>query len=54
MFLPWREAWDAHTGVFAEVQVDLNKALPSQAGIRGPYVNTGSKDVGPDPNFGKK
>ncbi|KAJ7297320.1 hypothetical protein O6H91_17G062700 [Diphasiastrum complanatum] len=30
--------------------VDSSKPLPPQAVVRGPYVNTGSKDVGPDPN----
>ncbi|KAL2630883.1 hypothetical protein R1flu_015569 [Riccia fluitans] len=28
--------------------IDVSKALPLQAIMRGPYVNTGSKDVGPD------
>ncbi|KAL3683179.1 hypothetical protein R1sor_001201 [Riccia sorocarpa] len=28
--------------------IDASKALPPQAIMRGPYVNTGSRDVGPD------
>lgn len=33
------------------LQVDTSKALAGQAGIRGPYTNTGSRDAGPDPDF---
>ncbi|CAN0898969.1 hypothetical protein LINGRAHAP2_LOCUS20007 [Linum grandiflorum] len=28
--------------------IDSSKALPPQATFRGPYVNTGSRDIGPD------
>ncbi|XWS28666.1 hypothetical protein CRYUN_Cryun25bG0090500 [Craigia yunnanensis] len=28
--------------------VDSYKPLPPQATFRGPYINTGSRDVGPD------
>uniref|UniRef100_A0A0D9VZC1 Uncharacterized protein n=2 Tax=Leersia perrieri TaxID=77586 RepID=A0A0D9VZC1_9ORYZ len=28
--------------------IDSSKPLPPQATFRGPYVNTGSKDIGPD------
>ncbi|KAI3839942.1 hypothetical protein MKX03_020430 [Papaver bracteatum] len=28
--------------------IDSSKPLPPQATFRGPYVNTGSRDVGPD------
>ncbi|KAF6134392.1 hypothetical protein GIB67_005784, partial [Kingdonia uniflora] len=28
--------------------IDSTKALPPQATFRGPYVNTGSRDIGPD------
>ncbi|KAL2608180.1 hypothetical protein R1flu_026753 [Riccia fluitans] len=28
--------------------IDTSKPLPPQAVMRGPYVNTGSRDVGPD------
>lgn len=28
--------------------IDSSKALPPQATFRGPYINTGSRDVGPD------
>jgi hypothetical protein len=30
------------------LQVDGNKGLPAQASMRGAYMNTGSRDVGPD------
>ncbi|KAH7423947.1 hypothetical protein KP509_12G082500 [Ceratopteris richardii] len=30
--------------------LDPSKPLPPQAVMRGPYINTGSRDVGPDPN----
>lgn len=33
------------------LQVDPSKPLSGQAGIRGPYTNTGSRDAGPDPDF---
>ncbi|KQJ81410.1 uncharacterized protein LOC100820859 [Brachypodium distachyon] len=29
--------------------IDSSKPLPPQATFRGPYVNTGSRDIGPDP-----
>ncbi|XP_038706165.1 uncharacterized protein LOC120001776 [Tripterygium wilfordii] len=28
--------------------IDSSKPLPPQAIIRGPYINTGSRDIGPD------
>ncbi|XP_022140323.1 uncharacterized protein LOC111011024 [Momordica charantia] len=28
--------------------IDPGKPLPPQATFRGPYINTGSRDVGPD------
>ncbi|KAK8952277.1 hypothetical protein KSP39_PZI004771 [Platanthera zijinensis] len=28
--------------------IDSSKPLPPQATFRGPYVNTGSRDIGPD------
>lgn len=28
--------------------INSSKALPPQATFRGPYINTGSRDVGPD------
>ncbi|KAL8130102.1 hypothetical protein V2J09_019257 [Rumex salicifolius] len=28
--------------------IDSSKALPPQATFRGPYINTGSQDIGPD------
>ncbi|PSR86545.1 N-acetylglutamate synthase conserved domain form like [Actinidia chinensis var. chinensis] len=28
--------------------IDSSKALPPQATFRGPYINTGSRDIGPD------
>lgn len=28
--------------------IDTSKPLPPQATFRGPYINTGSRDVGPD------
>ena len=33
---------------------DASRPLPRQAAVRGPYTNTGSRDVGPDPSFGGK
>jgi hypothetical protein len=30
------------------VQVDGSKAMPPNSAIRGAYINSGSKDVGPD------
>lgn len=30
------------------LQVDGSKGLPAQASMRGAYMNTGSRDVGPD------
>ncbi|KAJ6927968.1 hypothetical protein NC651_011856 [Populus alba x Populus x berolinensis] len=29
--------------------IDPSKPLPPQATFRGPYINTGSRDIGPDP-----
>lgn len=34
------------------VKTDISKPLPETAIMRGPYVNTGSRDVGPDPAAG--
>ncbi|XP_065864975.1 uncharacterized protein [Euphorbia lathyris] len=35
--------------------IDSSKALPPQATFRGPYINTGSRDIGPDHNtYSKK
>ncbi|KAK2988532.1 hypothetical protein RJ640_022483 [Escallonia rubra] len=31
-----------------EPVIDSSKPLPPQATFRGPYINTGSRDVGPD------
>ncbi|KAJ7947897.1 Cyclin-dependent kinases regulatory subunit [Quillaja saponaria] len=28
--------------------IDSSRPLPPQATFRGPYINTGSRDVGPD------
>ncbi|KAJ1701912.1 hypothetical protein LUZ63_001691 [Rhynchospora breviuscula] len=28
--------------------IDSTKPLPPQATFRGPYINTGSRDIGPD------
>eukprot|EP01018_Ginkgo_biloba_P020359 Gb_41507 [translate_table: standard] len=28
--------------------IDPSKPLPPQATFRGPYINTGSRDIGPD------
>ncbi|XP_074564710.1 uncharacterized protein LOC141821212 [Curcuma longa] len=28
--------------------IDYSKPLPPQATFRGPYMNTGSRDIGPD------
>ncbi|MCL7049933.1 hypothetical protein MKW94_014928 [Papaver nudicaule] len=33
---------------YMEGHQDSSKPLPPQATFRGPYVNTGSRDVGPD------
>ncbi|XP_052183807.1 uncharacterized protein LOC127795881 [Diospyros lotus] len=32
----------------AKPVIDSSKALPPQATFRGPYINTGSRDIGPD------
>ncbi|XP_042503914.1 uncharacterized protein LOC122081038 [Macadamia integrifolia] len=32
----------------AQPVIDSSKPLPPQATFRGPYVNTGSRDIGPD------
>ncbi|XP_020215162.1 uncharacterized protein LOC109799083 [Cajanus cajan] len=34
--------------------IDPTKPLPPQATFRGPYINTGSRDVGPDAGPQKK
>ncbi|TKY67147.1 hypothetical protein E2542_SST10039 [Spatholobus suberectus] len=34
--------------------IDPTKPLPPQATFRGPYINTGSRDVGPDVGPQKK
>jgi len=34
--------------------IDATKPLPPQATFRGPYINTGSRDVGPDVGPQKK
>ncbi|ERN04765.1 hypothetical protein AMTRI_Chr07g28850 [Amborella trichopoda] len=34
--------------------IDPTKPLPPQATFRGPYVNTGSQDIGPDPGRNQK
>ncbi|RDY12929.1 hypothetical protein CR513_02210 [Mucuna pruriens] len=34
--------------------IDPSKPLPPQATFRGPYINTGSRDVGPDVGPQKK
>lgn len=34
------------------VHIDRSKSLPDQAAVRGAYINSGSKDVGPDPKAG--
>jgi len=34
----------------AKPMIDSSKALPPQAIMRGPYINAGSRDVGPDPS----
>jgi hypothetical protein len=36
-----------------EVTLNSPEPLPKQAAIRGAFVNSGSRDVGPDPNKGK-
>lgn len=32
----------------AKPVIDSSKPLPPQATFRGPYINTGSRDIGPD------
>ncbi|WCJ41625.1 hypothetical protein M5689_022481 [Euphorbia peplus] len=35
--------------------INSTKPLPPQATFRGPYINTGSRDIGPDHNtYSKK
>ncbi|KAJ8768169.1 hypothetical protein K2173_021109 [Erythroxylum novogranatense] len=34
--------------------IDSSKPLPPQATFRGPYINTGSRDIGPDPQSHSK
>ncbi|KAJ6395291.1 hypothetical protein OIU77_020535 [Salix suchowensis] len=34
--------------------IDPSKPLPPQATFRGPYINTGSRDIGPDPGASPK
>ena len=43
--------WKTQRQAAGNLQVDTSKALAGQAGIRGPYTNTGSRDAGPDPDF---
>jgi hypothetical protein len=38
----------AHMFLSPASRVDGNKGLPAQASMRGAYMNTGSRDVGPD------
>ncbi|XP_075494232.1 uncharacterized protein LOC142531852 [Primulina tabacum] len=33
---------------------DSSKPLPPQATFRGPYINTGSRDIGPDQQISPK
>jgi len=39
----------SHPGPAPQQQIDPSQPLPRQAAIRGPYTNTGSRDVGLDP-----
>ena len=39
----------SHPGPAPLQQIDPSQPLPRQAAIRGPYTNTGSRDVGLDP-----
>lgn len=41
------------TAFRATPRMDPNAPLPRQAQIRGAYVNTGSRDVGPDKPLGE-
>nr|DAD39097.1 TPA_asm: hypothetical protein HUJ06_013420 [Nelumbo nucifera] len=34
--------------LFTKPVIDSSKPLPPQATFRGPYINTGSRDLGPD------
>ena len=34
--------------------IDTQEALNPTATMRGPYVNTGSRDIGPDPDYDVK
>jgi len=36
--------------MLSDVQTDISKPLPETAIMRGPYVNTGSRDVGALPS----
>jgi hypothetical protein len=38
----------AHLMLSPASKVDGSKGLPAQASMRGAYINTGSRDVGPD------
>ena len=33
---------------YGAAQIDTSKPLAPSTGVRGPYVNTGSRDIGPD------
>lgn len=37
----------------AAAQVNADKAFPAQSSIRGAYVNSGSRDAGPDRPLGE-
>ncbi|KAK4607581.1 hypothetical protein RGQ29_001434 [Quercus rubra] len=41
-------AFPFYMGSSRKPVIDSTKPLPPQATFRGPYINTGSRDVGPD------
>lgn len=43
-----------HTLKIYAMQIDPEKPLAPSTGVRGPYVNTGSRDIGPDLPAGKQ
>jgi hypothetical protein len=45
---PNMQCSNAHKGCVAWVQVNADQALPAQASVRGAYINSGSRDAGPD------